>query len=399
MFDSHPRRPLLAAFAVFLLAACAAATLIWRLERQDPLVLALEAALGLLFSLLFACAAKLLLELRAHKQGLEGQVAVRTAEVRASEARYRELFEANPQPMWVYDLETLKFLAVNDAAVAHYGYSRGEFGTMSILDIRPAEEVPRLLQHVAQVKEENIRAAGIWRHRRKDGTQIDVEITSHVLEFGGRRAQVVLANDITERKAAEAKVQRLSRLYAALSQCNQAIVRSASAEELMREICRVAVEFGGMKMAWIGLLDADGRRVRPQASYGTGTEFLQGVDFSIEAGSAFSLTTSGTAIRENRPVWCQDYVHDPATAPWHELAVRAGWGATASLPLHRNAVAVGSFTLLSGELGPFDEAVRDLLIEMATDIGFALDNFERESRRRQAEQAVRESEARYRALN
>ena len=112
------------------------------------------------------------------------------------------LFENNPHPMWVYDLETLAFLAVNEAAIRHYGYSRDEFLAMTIPDIRPAEDVPALLENVARVTE-GLDPAGQWRHRRKDGSLVAVEITSHTLTFAGRPAELVLAHDITVRQRAE----------------------------------------------------------------------------------------------------------------------------------------------------------------------------------------------------
>ncbi len=126
--------------------------------------------------------------------------------LRASEARYRLLFESNPHPMWVYDLETLAFLAVNDAAVAHYGYSREEFLALTLKDIRPAEDVPDLLRNVAATGE-GLEAAGVWRHRLKDGTLIDVEITSHTLPANGHRSRLVLAHDVTARRQAEAALR------------------------------------------------------------------------------------------------------------------------------------------------------------------------------------------------
>jgi PAS domain S-box-containing protein len=129
--------------------------------------------------------------------------------LRNSEARYRELFESNPHPMWVYDLDTLRFLAVNDAAVEHYGYDRDEFLAMTLKDIRPAEDVERLLDNVRRVAE-GLDDAGVWRHQRKDGSLIEVEITSHTLIFDGRRAEVVLAHDVTERRLAEAEVHRFN---------------------------------------------------------------------------------------------------------------------------------------------------------------------------------------------
>lgn len=122
--------------------------------------------------------------------------------LRKSEAQYRLLFESNPQPMWVYDLATLRFLAVNDAAVNHYGYSRAEFLDMSIMDIRPGDEVDMLRTYIASGNPE-LDHAGEWRHRKKNGDIINVEITSNRVNFAGRPAEFVLANDITERKKAE----------------------------------------------------------------------------------------------------------------------------------------------------------------------------------------------------
>jgi len=131
-------------------------------------------------------------------------------ELRESEERYRLLFENNPLPMWIYDLETLKFLKVNDAAVRHYGYSNDEFMSMTIKDIRPPADVPGLLENIAHVTE-GIDEAGGWRHYKKDGTLIEVEITSHTFEFAGRRAELVLANDVTDSKRAERERELLIR--------------------------------------------------------------------------------------------------------------------------------------------------------------------------------------------
>jgi PAS domain S-box-containing protein len=134
---------------------------------------------------------------------LDVTVATRIEEaLRKSEAQYRLLFESNPQPMWVYDLTTLRFLAVNDAAVRHYGYSRAEFLDMTIRDIRPPEDVKLLEDYIASENGE-VADAGEWRHRKKDGADINVEITSNRLTFGGRPAEFVLVHDITERKKAE----------------------------------------------------------------------------------------------------------------------------------------------------------------------------------------------------
>jgi PAS domain S-box-containing protein len=125
-----------------------------------------------------------------------------------SEQRYRSLFESNPHPMWVYDVETLRFLTVNDATLAAYGYSRGEFLAMTVKDIRPAEDVPSLLGAVNE--SEGVHPPMPWRHRLKDGSVIYVEITSHTLEYAGRRARMALAHDISERRLAQEALEQMN---------------------------------------------------------------------------------------------------------------------------------------------------------------------------------------------
>lgn len=132
--------------------------------------------------------------------------------LRESEARYRMLFESNPHPMWVYDLETLKFLAVNDTAVLNYGYSREEFLDMTLKDIRPIEEVPNLLENIATETAVYQNSTG-WKHRLKDGRLIDVEITSHTLQLDGKPARLVLASDVSERIRAEQALRESETRY------------------------------------------------------------------------------------------------------------------------------------------------------------------------------------------
>ena len=131
--------------------------------------------------------------------------------LRESEHRYRTLFELNPLPMWVYDLQTLQFTAVNDAAVKHYGYTQDEFLQMKITDIRPAEDVPLVLASLDTL--EARRGPNHYRHKKKDGTIIDVEITSFEFISAGKRARMVIAQDITERKRAEEELRKSEERY------------------------------------------------------------------------------------------------------------------------------------------------------------------------------------------
>ena len=119
--------------------------------------------------------------------------------LRESEERYRSLFETTPNPMYIVDLASLRFIEVNAAAVRHYGYTREEFLAMSIMNIRPPDEAERLRAGLANYSAGTVTAAGIWRHRRKDGSIIYVEVSSRNLQIGGRNCMLVVPFDITER--------------------------------------------------------------------------------------------------------------------------------------------------------------------------------------------------------
>ncbi|QJW94040.1 PAS domain-containing protein [Frigoriglobus tundricola] len=161
------------------------------------------------------------------------------AQIRESEERYRMLFEANPHPMWVYDRETLGFLAVNNAATAKYGYTRDEFLGLTLKDIRPPEDVPALLASIA-ADTGGLDEAGVWRHRLKDGRVVHVRIVSHTLTFAGRAAEVVLSQDVTDQLRAETALRHSEERFRAFMDHSPAA-------------------------AWI--TDADGRVVYHSASY------------------------------------------------------------------------------------------------------------------------------------
>jgi two-component system cell cycle sensor histidine kinase/response regulator CckA len=133
---------------------------------------------------------------------------VRTEEaLRRSEENYRLLFELHPSPMWVFDSETLRFLAANDAAIATYGYSLEEFLSMTIEQIRPDEEIQALSEHLENPDRGPL-GAGIWHHRTKDGTTIEVQVISNAIGFEDRRARLVLAQDVTERRRLEEQLRQ-----------------------------------------------------------------------------------------------------------------------------------------------------------------------------------------------
>ncbi len=204
--------------------------------------------------------------------------------------------------------------------------------------------------------------------------------------------QIKLAKIDADRQIAEDRNHRQAQLYEVLSQCNQAIVRCVSAEELFPKICQDAVIFGGMKMVWIGLFDGASQLIKPVAFYGAGVEYLDQIEISVDGNALNGRGPSGTAFREDVAFWCPDFQNDPATEPWHKLGEKFGWGASVSLPLHCNGKVIGTFNLYANDKSIFDEAGRSLLLEMCTDIDFALDNFQIELERVEFKDKLLESE-------
>jgi PAS domain S-box-containing protein len=179
--------------------------------------------------------------------------------LRESEASFRLLFSSNPHSMWVYDVATLYFLEVNDAAVAHYGYSRDEFLSMRLSDIRPPEDVPQLEEVVKSLAEGAVqgvrRHEGRWRHRLKDGRVRDVDIVSHAIDFAGRRAVLVVAIDVTELTQTQGALARYVERLDILHEIDRAIVAAKAPVEVAETVLRRLRELLGVPRAIVNLFD------------------------------------------------------------------------------------------------------------------------------------------------
>src|SRR5262249_619676 len=128
-----------------------------------------------------------------------------------SEEKYKMLFLKSPLAKWIYDEDTLRFLEVNEAAVRMYGYSADEFRRLTLADMRPEEDLDRLMADVRESRRKpSPYQTGLWRHRRKDGNVIDVEVSSHPVDLNGHRARMVAVVDMTERRGHERQMQRMN---------------------------------------------------------------------------------------------------------------------------------------------------------------------------------------------
>ena len=207
-------------------------------------------------------------------------------ELAESERTFRSLFSSNPQPMWVYDQENYRFLEVNDAAVANYGYTRDQFLEMTLFDIRPPEEAERLRRDLARPRGE-FEMSRNWKHRLRDGRVIDVEVSSHALNFHGRKAALVSVQDVTDRVALENQLRHQAFHDSLTGLANRALFLDR-VELALRRAAR-----GGPGLAVL-LLDLDEfKTVNDSLGHTVGDELLGAVARRLEQ----SLRPGDTAAR------------------------------------------------------------------------------------------------------
>lgn len=303
--------------------------------------------------------------------------------------RYQKLFDQASDGVLVFSADH-RLIDANPAALDLLGYTFKELVQLSLPDILTKHEHPRLqasidmmVAKIPQIEE--------WQNIRKDGSEFSAEVSARNLDD---QYYFAIIRDLTERKAAEKRIQRLTQLYEALNEVNQAIVRMSNEEDLFPLVCRCAVDFGGIKMAWVGQLDATIELIMPVATYGDGIQYLEGLTISSNVNIPEGQGPTGTALRDNRPVIINNYLAAPMTRHWHERAEHFGWGSAAAFPIQRNGKTFAVLSVYHEQIDAFDEEATQLLIEMASDISFALDNFDRENQRQSAETALVESEAR-----
>ncbi len=292
--------------------------------------------------------------------------------------------------MWVYDRETLRFLEVNDAAVAQYGYSRDEFLAMRIAEIRPPEDVARLLADVRQERS-GLQQSGDWRHRLKSGQIIDVQVVSHTLEFEDREAVLVVAQNITDRKHAEARVQRQIEQLTALNNAAQQFAESLDLDQLAHDIVRTCVESLDLRLAWVGYAEADG-------SLSLLAQYPPNIDYPSEAisqwnGSVKSRGITGQLLRTGKPMLVQNMARSPDPPPWWQSAMALGIQSVAFLPLVTRTRIFGLLCLYDEKADSFEPERTGFFTTYAHQAGAALANarlFEEAERRLRQVQALRE---------
>ena len=208
----------------------------------------------------------------------------------------------------------------------------------------------------------------------------------------------ILSINITERKRAEDRVIKINRVYSLISQINQTIVRTHDRDQLFKESCQIAIEFGKFKMAWIGVADMETKTIVPFTFSGSEDGYLTTINQISTEDTPYGRGPTGSAFREGTHFVCDDVETDPLMGIWKDEALKRGYRSSIALPIKLYGEIVGVFTLYASTTHFFDQEEIDLLIEVASDISFALDSIENEKQRENAETALAGSEEKFRAL-
>jgi len=315
--------------------------------------------------------------------GKEHVASPREVDLQTSEARYRTLFERAPIGILYADAESY-YLDANACMCEMLGYTREEIIGKHASDIVAPSEIEHLPGVIKSIHG-NSDHHREWNFRRKDGSIFPVDVYGTKFTDGSLLGMV---RDITQMKEHEKEIERMSRLYAALSQVNQAIVWSPTRDELFRKVCRVLVEDGGLRMAWIGWHNPETQRLMPVAEFGDRFGDLQGVEVYVDDRPE-GRGPSGTAFRTGYPYICNDLLNDPATLPWRPIMVRCGYYSCAAFPIRSMGEICGTLQIYADRKDFFHDKEVALLEEAAVDISFALDNFARDEARREAERLLR----------
>lgn len=304
-----------------------------------------------------------------------------------SETQYRLIFDGNPSPMWVFDQETLEILEANDAALRHYGYTRSEFLSLTAKDLVLPDDVPAIIEYLHQraQAEPNGTAgfAGMWRHRKKDGTRIDVEVRWHKIPFQGRAATLSMVNDVTERK-------RIEYRDAALLKLGQRLSSATSPSEAARIIKDVADELFDWDAFTLDLYSAEADCFAEVLNMDTdqeGRRFeipVRGQPIKPSPMARRVIERGAELILRSAPLGMPEDV-----CPIGE--VNRPSASLALVPIRDHTKATGILSVQSYSFRAYDQQDLATLQMLADHCGGALE-------RMRAVQALRESEQRFREL-
>lgn len=315
--------------------------------------------------------------------------------LRASEERFRALVTHSPDAIYTHVDGTVTMANPAMGRLLGVEDPTGLVGRQ-VLEIVHADHHAPVRERWSQLQAGQPAPTLEEQFVRQDKTVVDVEVNAVPLVIQGRREILVIARDITFRKRAERHIRQLNRVYAVRSGINQLIVREKDPERMLSEACRIAVEDGGFRMAWIGLLygGTGGFEMRAHAGADAPTLAVLRTLIASDPPAGCAFTRHALTLGEHGI--CNDVARDAKAAPWRDEALARDYRAMASFPLKADGRTIGTFNFYVGERGFFDSDEVRLLDKLATDVGFALEVAAHEGERKRAATTLLEIEGRLR---
>jgi diguanylate cyclase (GGDEF)-like protein/PAS domain S-box-containing protein len=313
-------------------------------------------------------------------------------------ARFRKAVDLSADAIYLIDRETLRYIDINDTACRASGYTRAELLTKGPTDLvaLSREQLERTFDELIAKSPATMRAEVVGR--AKSGAESILELRRRALKVDGRWMIVSISRDVSRRKNAERAQLRLQNMFAALSATNEAIIHSKSPEELYQRVCDAAVQGGKLITAAVMIPDPRTRWAKAAAVSGEGEQSLRETPISVDEATAEGRSLVGTAYRSRQPCVINDFLNDERTRVWCASVEKGGIKSGAAIPLVRDGGTIGVLLLYSDTKNSFDEEIVKLLERMTENLSFALENFERAAERARAEEALRASEEKYRAI-
>ena len=309
---------------------------------------------------------------------------------------HRALFNDNPRSLIIYDALTLQVLEVNRAAQTLYGYDAAEFRSLAVSELWPPatgveaglqpEDAGAFIRSLAlQQPTELFRRT----HLRKDGRAIDIELSSTPLAYGGTPARLLHILDLTKKMEVQRLAAQASRAQRMLGACNEALIRAASEEELLRRICQVAVEIGGYMLAWIGFAHDDAAKtVVPAAVAGANGHLVLENKLSWHADTDCGQNSAGRAIRAGKADVTYDVREDASFPIWKSCVETIGYRGIVTLPLRRRGNVSGAMCFYSADVAQVGASELSLLEALADDVAFGIENLRLQDEQRRLHDAV-----------
>ena len=289
-----------------------------------------------------------------------------------------------------------QILDANRRAETLYGYTREQLLGLSIRNLRADAARGVIMDQLTSAASPGGQVFQT-AHVRKDGSTFPVEVSSRLAELETGRAYLSIVRDLSERQAAEEQIRFLNRLLRAVTEIDELMVRERDTDRMLAQACRIAVEHGRLRMAWVGMANFETGEVQPVASAGFEEGYLQEVRIRFD-DSPEGRGPTGAAIREGRAVVVNDWEIAEAIEPWREAGQRRFFRSSAAFPIAVDGQVRGAFSVYSDEKNVFSPEIVNVLNELAQDLGFALQVAEGEQRRARVESDLRKSEERFRTL-